>query len=96
MRIAFVVGAVALAGCNASDPPQHPLTSEALARRTECGELGAAWIKQHPLPEDKIPSASAITDSEDSEDSEDKNRFAARIFYGSKTNKCLLIMSDLG
>ena len=46
MRTAFIVGAVALASSAAADPQP-----KASALRTECGKLGAAWIKQHPLPE---------------------------------------------
>ena len=54
MRIAFVVGAVALASGAAADPydpPQPitpealvPITPEALAQGTECGKLGALPI----------------------------------------------------
>jgi hypothetical protein len=60
MRIVFVVGAVALASGAAADPydpPQPitpealvPITPEALAQGTECGKLGAAWVKKNPLP----------------------------------------------
>ncbi|MGB7916403.1 MAG: hypothetical protein WCF79_14110 [Rhodomicrobium sp.] len=60
MRIVFVVGAVALASAAAADPydpPQPitpealvPITPEALAQGTECGKLGAAWVKKNPLP----------------------------------------------
>ena len=46
---ALIVAAVALAGCNASDP--QPTASEIFALRAECGKMGEAWIKQHPLPE---------------------------------------------
>jgi hypothetical protein len=46
VRTAFIVGAVALASSAAADPQP-----KASALRTECGKLGAAWIKQHPLPE---------------------------------------------
>ena len=46
MRIALIVGAVALVNGAAADPQP-----KASALRTECGKLGAAWIKQHPLPE---------------------------------------------
>ena len=55
-----IVGVVALASGAAADPydpPQPitpealvPITPEALAQRTECVKLGAAWVKQHPLP----------------------------------------------
>jgi hypothetical protein len=87
MRIAFVVGAVALASGAAADPydpPQPmtpealvPMTPEALAQGTECGKLGAAWVKKNPLPK-----------------SGDNDSHAVRIFYGSKTNQCWLIKSD--
>ena len=87
MRIAFVVGAVALASGAAADPydpPQPitpealvPITPEALAQGTECGKLGAAWVKKNPLPK-----------------SGDNDSHAVRIFYGSKTNQCWLIKSD--
>jgi hypothetical protein len=87
MRIAFVVGAVALASGAAADPydpPQPiapeasvPITPEALAQRTECVKLGAVWVKQHPLPK-----------------SGDNDSYAVRIFHGSKTNQCWLIKSD--
>ena len=46
MRTAFIVGAVALVNGAAADP--QPTAS---ALRTKCGKMGAAWIKQHPLPE---------------------------------------------
>ena len=79
MRIAFVVGAVALASGAAADPydPPQPITPEALAQGTECGKLGAAWVKKNPLPK-----------------SGDNESHAVRIFYGSKTNQCWLIKSD--
>jgi len=87
MRIAFVVGAVALASGAAADPydpPQPitpealvPITPEALAQGTECWKLGAAWVKKNPLPK-----------------SGDNDSHAVRIFYGSKTNQCWLIKSD--
>ena len=54
MRIAFVVGAVALASGAAAD--SQPTAS---ALRTKCGKMGAAWIKQHPLPESEGMNASA-------------------------------------
>ena len=54
MRIAFVVGAVALASGAAADPQP-----KASALRTECGKQGAAWIKQHPLPESEGMNADA-------------------------------------
>jgi hypothetical protein len=53
-RIALIVGAVALAGGAAADP--QPTAS---ALRTECGKMGAAWIKQHPSPESEGMNASA-------------------------------------
>jgi len=88
MRIALIVGAVALASSAAADPydpPQPitpdealvPMTPEALAQGRECGKLGAAWVKQHPLPK-----------------SGDNDSHAVRTFYGSKTNQCWLIKSD--
>ena len=46
MRLALIVGVVALASGAAADP--QPTAS---ALRTKCGKMGAAWIKQHPLPE---------------------------------------------
>jgi len=48
-HVFVIVGVVALACCGASDLPK-PVTPEVLAQRIECGKLGAAWIKQHPLP----------------------------------------------
>ena len=87
MRMAFVVGAVALASGAAAepyDPPQPitpealvPTTPEALTQGAECGKLGAAWVKKNPLPK-----------------SGDSDSHAVRIFYGSKTNQCWLIKSD--
>jgi hypothetical protein len=57
--VAFVVGAVTLASGAAADPydpPQPitpealvPMTPEALAQGTECGKLGAAWVKKDRL-----------------------------------------------
>jgi len=50
-----IVGAMALASGAAAEPydPPQPITPEApeaLAQGTECGKLGAAWVKKHPLP----------------------------------------------
>ena len=46
MNRIVIMGAVALAGGAAAKP--QPAELEALA---QCGKLGVAWIKQHPLPE---------------------------------------------
>jgi hypothetical protein len=46
MRGLVIVGAVALTSGAAADP--QPTAS---ALRTKCGKMGAAWIKQHSLPE---------------------------------------------
>ena len=54
MRLALIVGVVALASGAAADP--QPTAS---ALRTKCGKMGAAWIKQHPLPESEGMNASA-------------------------------------
>jgi hypothetical protein len=83
MRIALIVGAVALASGAAADPkkpqqPSPPLTPEIVAQRTECGKLGAAWLKQHPLVEKNSYRTSSF-----------------RAFYGSKTNQCWLIKVEL-
>ena len=59
MRIAVIVGAVALAGCNASDQPQ-PITPEVMAKLAECGKFGAAWVKQNPLEQNRGDEVFAV------------------------------------
>jgi hypothetical protein len=74
-QLAFIVAAVALASGAAADP--QPITPEVLA----CGKLGAAWIKQNPLP--KNSDGSTIL------------TYTASFFYSSKTNQCWVIKSEV-